>query len=81
MHHALEPGLPGGLIIFEKSCSYCGAHFRVLSAHRPRDAHAEDYACPECGKRYETGAAHKPRVELLQPRRDGKTDRYQDTMF
>jgi uncharacterized Zn-finger protein len=66
---------------FEKTCAYCGAQFRVRRAHGPFADHAEDYACPECGKRYETGAARTPQVELLQPRRDGKTDRYQDTLF
>lgn len=66
---------------FEKSCAYCGAHLRVRVHHGPFQDHAEEYTCPECGKRYETGAAHAPQVEVLQPRRDGKRDRYQDTLF
>ena len=66
---------------FDKSCGYCGARFRVLVPHGPFADHLEEYACPECGKRYETGAAHSPKVQLLQRRMDGKTDRYQDTLF
>ena len=67
--------------IFDKSCAYCGAQFRVCVPHGPFADRLEEFACPECGKRYETGAAHRPGVELLEKRRDGKTDRYQDTMF
>lgn len=81
MIEATRNGQHGGLSIFERSCAYCGARFRVLVSHGPFADHLEEYGCPECGKRYETGAAHAPRVELLQPRRDGKTDRYQDTLF
>ena len=66
---------------FEKSCGYCGARFRVRVPHGPFADHLEEYACPECGKRYETGAAHAPAVELLERRKDGKFDRYQDTLF
>jgi hypothetical protein len=66
---------------FEKTCAYCGARFRVLVPHGPFADRLEEYACPECGKHYETGAAHRPSVQLLEKRRDGKTDRYQDTMF
>lgn len=65
----------------ERSCAFCGARLRVHIAHGPFADHPEEYACPECGKRYETDAAHRPRVELLAPRQDGKTDRYQDTLF
>ena len=66
---------------FEKSCAYCGARFIVQVPHGPFADRLEEYGCPECGKRYETGAAHAPKVKLLKPRGDGKTDRYQDTMF
>lgn len=81
MKHAVEPDLPGGLSIFEKCCAYCGARFRVLASHLPHADHAEAYACPECGKHYDTEAAQEPEVRLLQPRVDGKRDRYQETMF
>jgi uncharacterized Zn-finger protein len=66
---------------FETSCGYCGARFRVLATHAPGADHREEYACPECGKHYATEADAEPQVELLQPRRDGKDDPYQETMF
>jgi DNA-directed RNA polymerase subunit RPC12/RpoP len=81
MTEATPNGRQHGLNMFEKSCAYCGARFRVLLSHGPFADHLEEYGCPECGKRYETGAAHAPKVELLLPRRDGKRDRYQDTLF
>lgn len=81
MKHAVEPDIPGALSIFEKSCAYCGARFRVLAAHAPLADHSEDYNCPECGKQYETEASVEPYVWLLKPRDDGKRDRYQETFF
>lgn len=81
MKHAAEPDIVGGLSIFEKSCAYCGARFRVLATQVHDDNHAEEYACPDCGKRYSTRAIAEPEVRLLRPRSDGKTDRYQETMF
>ena len=69
------------LSVFEKTCGYCGARFRVLATHVADDPHREDYACPECGKSYEVDAASEPEVQLLRPRSDGKNDRYQETMF
>lgn len=65
----------------ELSCAFCGARLRVHVAHGAFADHREEYTCPECGKHYEVAAGHRPRVELLEPRRDGKTDRYQDTLF
>lgn len=79
MGSAASPG--DGVTIFEKSCAYCGARFRVLASHGPFADHPEEYACPECGKHYQTEAALEPEVHLLAPRKDGKQDRYQDTMF
>jgi len=76
-----DPGTQGHLSVFEKTCAYCGARFRVLATHLPDDPHREEYACPECGKTYEAEAASEPEVQLLGPRTDGKTDRYQETMF
>lgn len=78
MKHPFEPDQTAGLRIFEKSCMYCGARFRVLAT--PGDLQ-EDYACPECGKRYELESSQEPEVTLLQARTDGKHDRYQETMF
>jgi hypothetical protein len=81
MKHLLEPAFTAGLSIFEKSCGYCGARFRVLASKAPEQSQPEDYACPECGKRYETDAVIQPEVHLLHGRTDGKFDRYQETMF
>jgi DNA-directed RNA polymerase subunit RPC12/RpoP len=67
--------------VTERSCAFCGARLRVHIPHGAFADHVEEYACPECGKRYETDAARRPKVELLEPRCDGKTDRYQDTLF
>jgi DNA-directed RNA polymerase subunit RPC12/RpoP len=81
MKHAVEPAVPGGLSIFEKSCGYCGARFRVLAAQQADANRPEEYACPECGKEYALQAVDEPEVRLLRPRSDGKSDRYQETMF
>ena len=78
---SVEPHTQGNLSIFEKSCVYCGARFRVLATHVPDDPHREEYACPDCGKTYEAEATGEPEVQLLRPRNDGKSDRYQETMF
>lgn len=66
---------------FTKACQYCGAHFRVMLSSSPDGNEAVEYLCPECGKHYEAEAALVPEVHLLQARSDGKTDRYQETMF
>ena len=81
MKQAVEPGPRGARSIFETSCGYCGARFRVLAAYARDDPHQEDFSCPECGKHYAIEAAGEPEVQLLRPRSDGKDDRYQDTMF
>lgn len=81
MKHAVEPAVPGTLSVFETSCAYCGARFRVLATLGADEDRREEYACPECGKAYETDAAGEPEVQLLRPRTDGKHDRYQETMF
>jgi NAD-dependent SIR2 family protein deacetylase len=81
MKHAVTAASTGSLSIFETSCGYCGARFRVLATHARDDPHQEPYSCPECGKSYATEAAGEPEVQLLRPRSDGKDDRYQETMF
>lgn len=73
--------VPGNLSVFERSCAYCGARFRVLATASDNVLQREEYACPECGKTYRTHAASEPEVQLLARRTDGKSDRYQDTMF
>jgi predicted RNA-binding Zn-ribbon protein involved in translation (DUF1610 family) len=75
-----DPDTQGDLSVFEQSCAYCGARFRVLATRLPAED-AQTYACPECGKSYEVEAAAEPQVQLLRPRTDGKNDRYQETMF
>lgn len=72
--------------LFEKTtlprtCAYCGAKFDVLLARAADGNEPFDYDCPECGKQYEAKAAMQPAVALVAPRTDGKTDRYQETMF
>lgn len=82
MDQAVEPPeVTGGLSIFERTCAYCGARFRVIATHAPRLDPPAEYACPECGKHYEAEAVAEPEVRLLKPRSDGKRDRYQETMF
>ena len=81
MKHSVDPDALGGLSIFEKSCAYCGAHFRVLAMRTAHDAHTEEYECPECGMPFRTEASGEPEVRLLRRRTDGKSDRYQQTMF
>jgi len=80
MKHAVEPGLTGALSIFERTCAYCGARFRVLAAQGPGIAKVP-FACPDCGKSYRAEAIDEPEVQLLHRRTDGKDDRYQETMF
>lgn len=65
----------------ELTCDYCGARLRLLLSRLPHGNERVPYACPECGKQYETEAALEPAVVLLRRRRDGKDDRYQETMF
>jgi hypothetical protein len=72
--------------LFEKSslprsCAYCGAKFQLLVARAADGNEPFGYDCPECGKQDETQAAMQPQVQLTAPRTDGKTDRYQETMF
>jgi hypothetical protein len=81
MKHAVEPDVIGGLSIFEKTCAYCGAHFRVLAVRAAHEAHPQEYDCPECGMLHRTQAVGEPEVLLLRRRTDGKSDRYQQTMF
>ena len=66
---------------FRHTCDFCGAVFEVFVS-RLADANVqEDYHCPECDKHFTIAAALQPLVRLRAPRRDGKNDRYQDTMF
>ena len=81
MKHAAEPEVSAGPGVFEKSCTYCGARFRVLASQLPGENELRSYDCPGCGKQYEVMAAAEPQVRQLRARTDGKDDRYQETMF
>jgi hypothetical protein len=81
MKQGAEPEVLGGLNIFEKTCVYCGAQFRVLASVAPAGNHAERYFCPQCRKSYRIQAVGEPSVSLLRGRTDGRDDPYQDTMF
>ncbi len=73
------PGLRHGS--FERSCSYCGARFEVDLWGGREGNPPQEYGCPDCGKFYQAHAAVAPGVRLIARRTDGKTDRYQETMF
>ena len=81
MKHAAEPEVLAGPGIFEQSCGYCGARFRVVANLASGATRAQWYACPGCGKQYELAARAAPQIRLLRARTDGKDDRYQETMF
>ena len=66
---------------FDKACDYCGAKFEVTVPRLPGSNRPQAFGCPQCGKTYEVRAAGAPSVRLLAKRTDGKTDRYQETMF
>ena len=66
---------------FVQACNFCGARFEVFLSRQPGNDEDEDYHCPECDKRFTTPAALPPAVKPRAPRTDGKSDRYQETMF
>jgi hypothetical protein len=66
---------------FIHSCVFCGARFEVFVSRQHGANENEDYFCPECSKGYTVRAALPPLVQLVTPRSDGKSDRYQETMF
>ena len=72
--------------VFERSsfvtaCSYCGARFAVFVSREAGSGDEQGYDCPECGKDHLVHAAIEPLVSLLEPRTDGKDDRYMETLF
>jgi hypothetical protein len=81
MKHAAEPEVRAGPGIFEQSCDYCGARFRVRASQASDANEPQCYKCPGCSKQYEVQACATLQVRLLQGRTDGKDDRYQETMF
>lgn len=79
-----QPGNPEPVFersSFVKVCDYCGARFAVLVSREVGSGEERSYECPECGKDYLVHAAIEPRLSLLEPRTDGKRDRYEETLF
>jgi hypothetical protein len=68
-------------ISFVRPCVYCGARLAVFVNREPGSGETQFYACPECGKDYTVHAAQDPLVSVLEPRTDGKDDRYMETLF
>lgn len=68
-------------ISFIKPCIYCGARLAVFVSRETGSGEEHGYECPECGKDYLVHAALEPLVSVLEPRTDGKDDRYQETLF
>ena len=66
---------------FVKPCGYCGARLAVFVSREVGSGEEHPYECPECGKDYLVHAALEPLVSVLEPRNDGKTDRYEETLF
>ncbi|MFI4928207.1 MAG: hypothetical protein ACHP7E_11050, partial [Burkholderiales bacterium] len=74
MKHAALPDTEGGLSVFEQTCSYCGARFRVLATPVADVCHREEYGCPDSGMPSPSDAARAPLVQLLRRRTDGKDE-------
>jgi predicted RNA-binding Zn-ribbon protein involved in translation (DUF1610 family) len=66
---------------FIKTCGYCGARLAVFVSREVGSDEQHDYECPECGKDYTVHAALEPLLSVLEPRTDGKDDRYAETLF
>ena len=66
---------------FVKPCVYCGARLAVFVSRESGSGEEHGYECPECGKEYTVHAALEPLVSVLEPRTDGKDDRYVETLF
>lgn len=69
------------LLCVEASCDYCGATLEVTAAEIGGEPRPHPYLCPQCGKNYELTCTGNPHVRVLQPRKDGRTSSYQQTMF
>ena len=66
---------------FVKPFVYCGARLAVFVSREAGSGEEHSYNCPECGKDYTVHAALEPLVSVLEPRTDGKDDRYMETLF
>jgi len=68
-------------VSFVRQCVYCGARLAVFVSRETGSGETHSYDCPECGKDYPVHAALEPLVSVLEPRTDGKDDRYMETLF
>jgi uncharacterized protein with PIN domain len=68
-------------VSFVRPCVYCGARLAVFVTREVGSGETQFYTCPECGKDYTVHAAQDPLVSVLEPRTDGKDDRYMETLF
>jgi len=63
----------------QHTCDYCGAELHVHITKQTAHNEKEEYYCPECDKRYYAKASLPiQRVQVLKPRTDGRTDKYQN---
>ncbi|MDB5940855.1 MAG: hypothetical protein JWQ13_421 [Ramlibacter sp.] len=81
MSNPWDPDTVFERVSFVRPCDYCGARFAVFVSREVGSGEEHPYECPECGKDYVVHAALEPLVNLLEPRTDGKQDRYQETLF
>lgn len=81
MDHPVEREPPFQRSSFRQTCGFCQAVFEVFVSRLSVADGDEDYYCPECDKRFAVAAAVPPVVSLRHRRRDGRSDRYQETMF
>jgi len=69
------------LLCIEKSCDFCGAKLEVTAAEFAGEPQPHTWLCPQCGKNHELVSTGPPHVRVLAPRTDGRTHRYEETMF
>jgi hypothetical protein len=69
------------LLCVEKACDYCGAGLEVSAAEFAGEPQPHTYVCPQSGKNHELVCTGPPHVRVLHPRTDGRTNRYEQTMF
>jgi hypothetical protein len=69
------------LLCVERICGFCGARLEVSVAAVPGEPKPHTYSCPQCGKPDELESTGHPHVRVLAPRTDGRTGKYQETMF
>jgi hypothetical protein len=69
------------LLCIETTCGYCGARLEVTAAAVEGEPKRHPYVCPQCGKAHRLTSTGHPHVRVLAPRTDGKTGKYQETMF